>query len=146
MLSAMCLPIRLKEGTLQAWLSSLVFGRCLVRISGRSLIALAENYRDFPQSLQINSGLVLRLCHFRFLSLPFHFVVHESNYSTPCCFELLTASLNKHRSSPTYRSLLFALRSSLYQLKDFLPGFTKHINLLAPEIFFLILAHPVYKM
>jgi len=25
-------------------------------------------------------------------------------------------------------------------------GFTNNINLLAPELFFLILAHPVYKM
>jgi len=69
--------------TLQAWLSRLVFGRCLVRISGGSLVALTGSSRDFPQYLQINSGLVLRLCHFRYLLLPFHFIVHESNYSTP---------------------------------------------------------------
>ena len=71
MQSAICLPIHSREGTLQAWLSSLVFRRCLVRISGGSLVALTESSRDFPQSLQINSGLVLRLCLFRFLSLRF---------------------------------------------------------------------------
>jgi hypothetical protein len=36
---------------------------------------LAEDFRDFPQSLQENSGMVPRLGHDRFLPNPFRYII-----------------------------------------------------------------------
>jgi hypothetical protein len=39
---------------------------------------LTETFRGFPQFLQAHFGIVTRLYHYRFLPIPFQFIIHLS--------------------------------------------------------------------
>jgi hypothetical protein len=57
----------------------LLFGRCSVRISSMTPAILTDDFRDFPQTLQENVGILPQLGQNRFLPNPLKFIIHLSS-------------------------------------------------------------------
>jgi hypothetical protein len=68
---------------------------------------VSEVFREFPESLQANTGVILRLGHNRILPNPFQFTIHLLSYHSEVC-SLATDSLvkflttNKRKQQPYY--------------------------------------------
>ena len=72
---------------------------------------------------------------------------HNSNAFGPCIIHILytgCAKIKKNNSGA--KRLTFWRRNYFYYYSHYIYILYIYYNLLAPELFFLILAHPVYKM
>jgi hypothetical protein len=92
-------PIRSKVPYVAAKWFALLLGRFRVQISARRSAILAEAFRDFPQSLQVNAGIVpsIKPRPLPSISFPMQYsrIILSLDAIRRVYSEVLTASLNK---------------------------------------------------